>query len=53
MTIEDGYHIWPIHYGEYETMHRVTFVKNGRVVYERIFESLKQAEDYIQKNESI
>jgi len=53
MTIEDGYHIWPIHYSEYETMHRVTFVKNGRVVYERIFQSLEQAQAYIEKNESV
>ena len=51
--IKEGYHIWPIHYGEHQTMHRVTFVKEGRVVYERIFNTLQDAEKYIKRNESI
>lgn len=51
--MEEGYHIWPIHYGEHSTMHRVTFVKDGKVIYERIFETLEQAQSYIEKNESI
>lgn len=53
MIIKDGYHIWPIHYGENKSMHRVIYVENGSVIYERIFESLEQAQAYIEKNESV
>jgi hypothetical protein len=53
MIIEDGYHIWPLHYGEHKAMHRVAYVKDGSVIFERIFETLEQAEEYIKKNESV
>jgi len=49
--MEDGFSVWPVHYGseDKKTKIRVVYYKDGRVTYERIFATQKDAEKYLEK----
>lgn len=44
------YSIWPVHYEDDTTKYRVVKYENGVVVNEHVFNSRKDAEKYVEKN---